>query len=746
MDAFKTVLLFTSLTLAVQAQPFPVVPIPHGSPWLPEFSTKATALLAQMSTQEKLAMVHGYGNGEWWLGNYAGLVLGNSRINWPPLNLEDGPQGVSDGVSQVTCFPSSLTVATTWNITSMGAFGLAMGQEQYSKGANIMLGPGVNLARVPWGGRNFEYLGEDPFLASRLVSAEVSGIQSANITACVKHLLGNNQEYNRGGVNVIMPRRAYMEAYIQPFLAAVDAGVGAAMCAYPLLNFSYACENVALLSDIKNRFGFRGFIMSDWFATHSTINSSASGLDMEMPGDTWYGLALAQSVANGSVPELRLDDMILRMLTPLYALGVMDTQPSLDRNLSTNAITDAHSALAVELACESIVLLKNENNLLPLNVNDTTSVLVLGDINTVHGTGSGGVNAMHIVSPFEGLYTLLNGGPPPPPLEQQSVPCTFQTKPCLVDNDSSANLFLSAITASGINITEYSGQNISVATSLATYFDVIVMSLATFSGEGADRANLSLPLWQEEMAAAIIAINPRAVIVARCPGACTMPWAASARAILMQFMPGQASGTAIAQTIFGINNPSGKLAVSFPAKMNDTWLSTPPGGPIDPNLYPGSDRGGYNPVVDYSEGLGFGYRFYDVHPELPPLWAFGRGLSYSTFVYNSLVVEGNVSLTTNATVSLTVTNVAGPAGAEIVQLYISPPSTIADGPVKMLKGFEKVLLLPGQTQSLTFSLSAIELATFDVFVDDFVLVPGTYGVLIAAASDDIRIHGVIECS
>ena len=225
-----------------------------------------------------------------------------------------------------------------------------------------------------------------------------------------------------------------------------------------------------------------------------------------------------------------------------------------------------------------------------------------------------------------------------------------------------------------------------------------------------------------------------------------MPWAASARAILMQFMPGQASGTAIAQTIFGINNPSGKLAVSFPAKMNDTWLSTPPGGPIDPNLYPGSDRGGYNPVVDYSEGLGFGYRFYDVHPELPPLWAFGRGLSYSTFVYNSLVVEGNVSLTTNATVSLTVTNVAGPAGAEIVQLYISPPSTIADGPVKMLKGFEKVLLLPGQTQSLTFSLSAIELATFDVFVDDFVLVPGTYGVLIAAASDDIRLHGVIECS
>lgn len=665
-------------------------------------------------------MVHGYGNGEWWLGNYAGVVLGNTRIGWPPLNLEDGPQGVADGVARVTCWPSSLTVASTWNVSAMAAFGAAMGKEQFAKGANIMLGPGVNLARIPWGGRNFEYLGEDPLLASRLVAAEVTGVQSANISACVKHLIGNNQEYNRAGVDVHMPRRVYMEAYIQPFLAAIDAGVSAAMCSYNLFNGTYACENAAVLGDVKTRFGFRGFIMSDWTATHSTINASAAGLDMEMPGDTHYGLALAQSVANGSVPEARLDDMILRALTPLFATGVMDNPPTPSRNLSANAITDAHSALAVELACESIVLLKNENGLLPLNANGTASVLVLGDVDTVHGTGSGGVTPAHVVSPYEGIYALLHGGAPP----LLAVPRT-------------------ATTAGGVNVTEYSGQDPSVAAALAADFDVVVMSLATSSGEGADRANLSLPLWQEEMAAAVIAANPRAVIVARCPGACTMPWAAAARAVLLQLMPGQASGTALAKTIFGANNPSGKLAVSFPATMNNTWLSTPPGGPIDPSLYPGSNRGGYNPVVDYSEGLGFGYRFYDVHPELPPLWAFGHGLSFSTFAYSNLTVDGALSLTENVTVCVTITNVAGPAGAEVVQLYASPPAVVG-GPLKMLKGFQKVLLTPGEARMLAFSLSAADLAVFDVTVDDFVLVSGSYGVLAAAAADDIRLSGVVE--
>jgi beta-glucosidase len=706
------------------------IPIPHGSPWAPEYTNLASSLLSQMSTQEKLAMVHGYGNGEWWLGNYAGLVLGNSRIGWPPLNLEDGPQGVADGVSHVTCWPSSLTVASTWNTTAMKAFGVAMGTEQFTKGSNIMLGPGVNLARVPWGGRNFEYLGEDPYLASKLVYAEVIGIQSANISACVKHLLGNNQEFNRGGVDVHMPRRAYMEAYIQPFLAAIDAGVGSAMCSYNLLNGTYACENAALLGDIKERFGFRGFIMSDWFATHSTIKASISGLDMEMPGDTWFGLLLAQSVANGSVPETRLDDMMMHALTPLYAVNVMENPPTLDRNLSSNAITETHTMLAVELACESIILLKNQDGLLPLSINTTTSVLVLGDVDTVHGTGSGGVTPDHIVSPFEGIYTFFNGNPP----NETST-----------ENDVEKVDLQTIITSNGMNITEYSGQNVSIALLLATSFDVVVMSLATYSGEGADRTNLSLPLWQEEMAAAVLTINPKVVIVARCPGACTMPWADSARAILMQFMPGQASGNAIAQTIWGLNNPSGKLPVSFPVSMNNTWLSSSPGGPINPSLYPGSNQGGgNNPIVNYTEGLNFGYRFFDLYPDIPPLWAFGHGLSYSTFIYSNISVYGKVSVIDTVTISMSLTNKAGPAGAEVIQLYVSSPSAIVDGPIKVLKGFQKVFLLPNETQMVLFNLTAIDLAIFDVTVDDFVLISGNYNVMIAAASDDIRLRGVIS--
>jgi beta-glucosidase len=224
-----------------------------------------------------------------------------------------------------------------------------------------------------------------------------------------------------------------------------------------------------------------------------------------------------------------------------------------------------------------------------------------------------------------------------------------------------------------------------------------------------------------------------------------MPWADSARAILMQFMPGQASGNAIAQTIWGLNNPSGKLPVSFPISMNNTWLSSPPGGPINPSLYPGSNQGGgYNPIVNYSEGLNFGYRFFDLYPDLPPLWAFGHGLSYSTFIYSNISVYGKVSVIDTVTISMSLTNKAGPAGAEVIQLYVSSPSAIVDGPIKVLKGFQKVFLLPNETQMVLFNLTAIDLAIFDVTVDDFVLISGNYDVMIAAASDDIRLRGVIS--
>jgi beta-glucosidase len=280
----------------------------------------------------------------------------------------------------------------------MYAFGKGMGQEQYAKGTNVMLGPGVNLARVPWGGRNFEYQGEDPVLASKMVAAEVYGIQSQNISGCVKHFVDNNQENDRSGESNNIQQRAQWELYYQPFQAAVDAGVGSAMCSYNRVNNTWACENAQTLGDLKGPMGFRGWVMSDWGATHSTIPAALGGLDQQMPDDSYFGQALAGAVGNGTVPESRIDDMVMRMLTPLYAVNVLQQDGwGTTRNLGSNANSDEHNQLARTLAEQSITLLKNDGGVLPINpyALPNKRILIVGDQNTIHGGGSGGTYQHH---------------------------------------------------------------------------------------------------------------------------------------------------------------------------------------------------------------------------------------------------------------------------------------------------------------------------------------------------------------
>lgn len=282
-----------------------------GSPWDAKYTVMAQAILAAMNDSNKFDMVHG------WLGNYIGdvppIVLSDGTII-PALNLHDGPNGVGNLNVDVTNWPSALTVAMSWDPLQMEAFGAAMGLEQYKKGTNVMLGPAVNLARVPWGGRNWEYMGEDPVLASVLVAAEVRGIQSQNVSGNIKHFAFNSEETDRSGMSANVPDRAARELYLKAFSAAVDAGVGSAMCAYNRVNGTWACENAALFSTLKGTFGFRGWIMSDWFAQHSTVAAALAGLDQEMPDNSFFGPTLVEAVANGSVPMSRVDDMILRMV------------------------------------------------------------------------------------------------------------------------------------------------------------------------------------------------------------------------------------------------------------------------------------------------------------------------------------------------------------------------------------------------------------------------------------------------
>jgi beta-glucosidase len=534
--------------------------------------------------------------------------------------------------------------------------------------------------------------------------------------------------------------------------------------------------------------GFKGWTMSDWGATHSTIPAALAGLDQQMPDDGFFGAALQAAVAAGTVPQSRIDDMVLRQLTPMYALGLMSDQPTPARNLSAPALSPAHNELARTLAMASITLLKNSGGLLPINPASLSSVVVLGDVDTVHGDGSGGVRTPYVITPQEGIFALLNTGDwaqpgqAPPALcssedgwdyYQSNSPstdaasaqeccnacgatpgCSSWTwdkvstcwlKPNAAGRRPDPSVVSGNVTSvpptptpSGgtANVTYLSTQDPATAAAACAAADLCVMVLGTKSSEGGDRGDLSLPAWQDAMAAALVAASPaKTAIITRCPGACFMPWKDAAPTILYELMPGQESGNSIAATLFGWNNPSGRLPVTFPAAMNDTWLGT------NPAQYPGTDRGRGFPEVDYSEELLMGYRFYD-HQGTSPLWWFGDGISYSTFSYSDLVVSGAVSPSTSATIYATVCWASGPPGSEVAQLYIGYPAA-ANEPPKLLKGFQKVALVddPQSCAGVAFPLTAEDLSIWDSVSMSWVLTPGTYTVMVGSTSRDIRLNG-----
>jgi beta-glucosidase len=386
---------------------------------------------------------------------------------------------VADNTPFVTAFPSALTVAASWNRTAMYLFGQGMGKEQHDKGTNVHLAPAVNIVRTPMLGRAFEYMGEDAYLTSQLVYQEVQGIQSNNVTACVKHFAVNVQETERNSASSNLDQKTFMELYSPAFASAVAAGVGTAMCSYNRIGGDYgdgsgggvyACENNRTIAVLRETFGFRGALMSDWGAVHSTIPSINAGLGMEMPLGVYYGLPLELALESGQVPMSALDDIVLRILTPMYALGIFADPPTPSRNLLVNVTSDTHNSLARELAEQGTVLLQNDGGFLPRDPASPalTSVLVCGDTDTIHGSGSGSVIPPYIITPAQGIRNVL--GP-------------------------------------RVNVTEYDGQDASVAANLAASADLVVISVATSSSEGVDRADLSLPSWQDALVAAVAAVN-----------------------------------------------------------------------------------------------------------------------------------------------------------------------------------------------------------------------------------------------
>ena len=585
-----------------------------GSPWPEAPRARARALLAQLTLDEKVSLLSGMNAGYGTpaaVSPYVGWTAGVPRLGIPALNWEDGPQGVADGLTGVTMWPSVGTVAQSWDVGLFQRWGAAMGAEQRGKGSSVMLGPAVTVSRVPWSGRVFEYLSECPHLNAALAAPYIAGVQSRNISACAKHWAFNHQELFRGdargspGMSSNVPQRAARELYGPPYAAAVDAGVGAVMCAFVRVNNTQACESPALLRDwLLGDLGFAGLVVSDWTATHSTVASALAGLTVEQEwllNATYFGASLARAVRAGDVPQAALDAMALRVLTAIAATTDLLDAPRdpAAANASSPVTSPAHAALARELATAGTVLLRNAPlclnpgfcaPLLPLDASTLCRVAIIGDPgDTVAGFGSGGVAAPYVVTPAAGLAAAL--GP--------------RTTLIVV-----------------------SGANASAAAAAAADADVALVLVGERTGEGMDRAGLlALPAGQDALVAAVAAAQPRTVVVARCSGPCLMPWRDSVLAIVSAYYGGQEAGSALADVLLGAANPAGRLALTWPSSNNDTWLSGGGGGggPVDPQQYPGTDRGRGYPEVDYKEGLAVGYRWADLHGK-EPLWPFGHGL------------------------------------------------------------------------------------------------------------------------
>jgi len=599
-------------------------------------------MLARMTADEKFSMVHGDNLYHPYIGNVHAIP----RLSIPALGLEDGPQGVADGMRLVTAWPSAFTVAASWDTDLMYKFGAGMAAEQRGKGANVLLGPMMNIARVPIGGRNFESFGEDPHLASKMAVASIKGIQSQKVIACAKHFVNNNQEYNRMTVSANVDERTQWEIYYPAFQAAVDAGVGSVMCGYNKINNTYACENEVTLGDLKNKMGFKGWVMSDWGGTHSTAKAANAGLDQEQATFDFFGTALENAVKAGQVSQARVDDMVLRILTAMYTAGLFDeAQPTGDP--SKDVQSPDHVQLTRTLAAAGTVLLKNSRNLLPLDPS-LRSIAVIGDDAQdkyiAVGGGSGSVVLPYLVTPLQAIKAEAG---------KTSI----------------------SYTPSG---------NTGAAAQAAKNADVAIVFVACTSSEGGDRGSLVLPDGQDALVSAVAQAQPNTIVVIHSPGAVLMPWVNNVGAIVAAFLPGQEDGNAIADILYGKVNPSGRLPVTFPVSDAQTPINTQA-------QYPG-----INGQTSYSEGLFVGYRWYDQNKQVP-LFPFGHGLSYSTFQYSGIQLSGTNPLS----VSVTIANKGKWNGNEVAQLYLSYPSSAGE-PILNLRGFKKVNIAAGQSVKVTF--------------------------------------------
>ena len=659
---------------------------------------RASLLMEQMTLDEKILLLHGMGGfneaGPRSNGG-AGVVSGIPRLGLPDLQLADSAVGVRAAAERgryATLLPSTIGEAATWDPKLAYRYGALIGRELRDQQYNVSLGGGLDLMREPRNGRNFEYLGEDPILAGKMAAQFVQGIQSNRVIGDVKHFAFNDQETGRGIGNVKLDKRAMRETDLLAFEIAVTEGQpGMVMCSYNKVNGDWACENGYLLTDVlKKTWGFQGFVLSDWGATHSTVKAALAGLDNEESDSRYLGDALKKAVEAGEVPMTRIDDMVHRIVRTEFAAGIVDDPP---RGRVVDPFGGADTAQ--EIAEQASVLLKNAAGQLPLNAAALKSVALVGshaDASVLSGGGSAQVDP-------PGLGPSRYGGPG-------------------VWFPSSS---LKAIRAKvpKAQVAFHDGSDPAAAAAAAKAADVAIVFVNQPTSEGRDVSTLTLPDNQDKLVSAVAAANPRTIVVLETGGPVAMPWIGQVNAAIEIWYPGIRGAEALANILFGEVNPSGKLPATF--ARSDADLPHPAIFGMDlmrpPGAAPGERRRMPDFDIDYTEGLKVGYKWFDAEGK-EPLFAFGHGLSYTTYAYSDLKASiGGVSFT--------VRNTGKREGAEIAQVYAGLPAA-ANEPPKRLVAWDKVRLAPGERKTVTLAIDPKFLSIFDERKDDWELLPGEY--------------------
>jgi beta-glucosidase len=693
---------------------------------------RANLVLKEMTLDEKIALLHGTGMSglsplsplATYSNGGAGYVVGVKRLGIPDIQMSDAAYGVrasGENGRYSTALPSDVAGAASWDTNGAYEYGALIGRELRAQGYNMSLGGGVNLTREPRNGRTFEYMGEDPILAGTMVGHVMKGLQAQHVIGDIKHYALNDQESGRNAVNVSISERAMRETDLLAFEIGIRTGdVSAVMCAYNRINGDYSCENKYLLTEIlKKDWKFPGFVLSDWQGTHSTVKASAAGLDHEEPGEIFYGPEFKKAVQSGKISTAELDDHVRRILRSMFASGIVDDPPR-------KSVVDVVNGLEVaqKIAEQSIVLLRNEKNQLPLDASKLQNIAVIGahaDVGMISGGGSAQVDppvGNAILPPGKGQTRWLE-------------PMWFPTSP------------LKTIRAKAphANVQYDPGTDPDQAAALAQKADVAIVFAYQWESEGMDLPSLSLPEHQDDLIAKVAAANPHTVVVLETGSPVTMPWAQQVGGIFEAWYAGSSGADAVANVLFGDVNPSAKLPVTFPLRDSDIPhpnLIMPPATSTtkdgDPDAWKKIAAGLPPFQLSYDEGLKVGYKWYDAEKK-PVLFPFGFGLSYTTYAYSDLKVETGRP----ARVSFTVKNTGGREGAEVAQVYVSFPASAGEPP-KRLVGWSKVKLAAGESKQVTVEVPPQYLSVFDEKKNDWQLVPGEYTFMVGGSSQDLPLH------